>query len=446
MSYSKRNRLRSSATSPSLFAVTSSTIVSLLLLGCGGVSGADDAPSIESLAPDRGSSLGGTLVTVTGAGFESASDHYVVVGGLLATEVTVLSETSLSFVSPPGLPGTADVSVANFGGSTTMLSSFAFNDQPQLFDIDRTVLRGGGGQSITLRGVGFANNVVGETSVQIGASIAASVTVVDDTTITATTAPRASTDPGFRPLNVAVSNANGISTLTGEASYTRPGLLFAKAIEETKLGLFDPTDGFVDVDVVTGATSLRKATVLSDGRIVSNSANQWLELQDLETNQTTAVARLTPAGRVNSLTGDDDGNLWFLTSGVLASVDLTTAAVTVAGTIDAAATTGRNCILNRDATTVFYVGDTANGLYAMSKADSSLTPITAFSGLPTSATTQHCKALAFFDGELYAVLYDRDSAPNTMIAVHVDPTTGVVTEIDRYEGRMRAMFATPNGF
>ena len=70
------------------------------------------APTVVSVSPSSGLTVGGTLLTVTGAGFLSGAS--VTVGGAACTGVTVVSATSITCTTPAGAAGAADVVVTNF--------------------------------------------------------------------------------------------------------------------------------------------------------------------------------------------------------------------------------------------------------------------------------------------------------------------------------------------
>lgn len=73
-------------------------------------------PTVASISPSTGPAAGGTTVTVSGAGFTGETG--VTIGGTAATGVTVLNDTTLTAVTPPGTAGPAvDVVVTTPGGS-----------------------------------------------------------------------------------------------------------------------------------------------------------------------------------------------------------------------------------------------------------------------------------------------------------------------------------------
>ena len=80
------------------------------------------APSAASLSPASGPAAGGTRVVLAGSGLEGATS--VEVGGK-AVDFSVASDTEITFVTPAGDPGKADVVVRNPAGASEPLS-FAY--------------------------------------------------------------------------------------------------------------------------------------------------------------------------------------------------------------------------------------------------------------------------------------------------------------------------------
>ncbi|MBC2890274.1 leucine-rich repeat protein [Gordonibacter massiliensis (ex Traore et al. 2017)] len=80
------------------------------------------APVASGLSPASGTTLGGTKVTLTGSGFEGATS--IEVGGK-SVDFAVASDTEITFVTPAGDPGKADVVVRNPAGASEPLS-FAY--------------------------------------------------------------------------------------------------------------------------------------------------------------------------------------------------------------------------------------------------------------------------------------------------------------------------------
>lgn len=80
-------------------------------------------PRIDSISPTEGPAIGGTTITVTGINFSAVS--YVTVGGALCTNLTIVSDTSMTCLTPAGTAGSVDV-VANSNASNAL--SFTYFD------------------------------------------------------------------------------------------------------------------------------------------------------------------------------------------------------------------------------------------------------------------------------------------------------------------------------
>ena len=82
------------------------------------------APFIASVAPVQGSIVGGIPITISGAYFTSATS--VSIGGALATNLVVVSSTTITAVTPTGTLGPADVVVTTPAGTLTSLNIFSY--------------------------------------------------------------------------------------------------------------------------------------------------------------------------------------------------------------------------------------------------------------------------------------------------------------------------------
>jgi hypothetical protein len=83
------------------------------------------APTVTAVDPASGTTAGGMGVTITGTGF--ASGLTVTFGGTAATNVAVVSSTSLTATTPAGAAGAVAVAVTNPDGlSGTLLSGYTY--------------------------------------------------------------------------------------------------------------------------------------------------------------------------------------------------------------------------------------------------------------------------------------------------------------------------------
>jgi len=101
----------------------------VLVVAITSCSGGPSSPStnnitVTGVTPSSGSTFGGTEIAVVGASF--AQGATVSIGGIAATNVVVVSSTSLTAVTAPRAAGAADVIVSVGGQSATLRSAFIY--------------------------------------------------------------------------------------------------------------------------------------------------------------------------------------------------------------------------------------------------------------------------------------------------------------------------------
>ncbi len=97
------------------------------------------APRVSAVSPQFGPPGGGTLVTITGVGFDPTASTAVLFGLTAATNVTVVSPTTITAQSPAGA-GAVDVTVVTLGGPSNTSSADVFTytvDGPQVTSVQR---------------------------------------------------------------------------------------------------------------------------------------------------------------------------------------------------------------------------------------------------------------------------------------------------------------------
>jgi hypothetical protein len=179
--------------------------------------------SVTNIAPNQGSSVGGTHVMITGANFSHASDSLggsVTIGGVSATVTSSPNDSTICAITPSHVASTNPLDVTvNVGGdykdlegAGTKFAVFTYSDD--LISIAPGSPRSGtmdGGTSVTIQGTDFT----GATGVTIG-GLPATVVKVDTTakpnTITATT-PQA-IKPGVVDVVVMMSPTPAKSSTT----------------------------------------------------------------------------------------------------------------------------------------------------------------------------------------------------------------------------------------
>jgi hypothetical protein len=108
-----------------------SALAALAAASCGGDGGNGPGPSpspqpptVSAIAPNAGSTAGNTSVRITGGNFRAGAA--VVIGGVPASNVTVLDSTTLTAVTGPRSAGAADVVVSVGGLTGTLTGGFTY--------------------------------------------------------------------------------------------------------------------------------------------------------------------------------------------------------------------------------------------------------------------------------------------------------------------------------
>jgi hypothetical protein len=174
------------------------------------------APTVNSVTPVSGSTLGGTAVTITGTNFSGTGYTVTAVnfGGNPGTIASVSADgTSISATSPTGSAGPVNVTIVTPGGSVTSATQFTYAPPPVVNTIDPSYGPVTGGTSVTIKGTGFS----GATEVDFGSNAVTSGLSVstDGNSITVTT-PAASS---VGAVDVKVVTPIGAGTLTGGFTY-----------------------------------------------------------------------------------------------------------------------------------------------------------------------------------------------------------------------------------
>ncbi len=170
-------------------------------------------PTVSSVSPSSGSTAGGTAVTITGTNFVAGAT--VTFGGTAATNVAVVSSTSITATTPAGAAGGVTVTVTNPGGqSGSLASAFTYIAPPTVSSVSPNSGLPAGGTAVTITGTNFAAGA----TVTFGGTAATNVVVVSSTSITATT-PAGSAGA----VTVTVTNSNGLSgSLASGFTYVVP--------------------------------------------------------------------------------------------------------------------------------------------------------------------------------------------------------------------------------
>lgn len=175
----------------------------------GGFTFVAPAPTIASVAPSSGSTLGGTTVTITGANLSGATA--ATFGGTPATSLTVISAAQVRVTTPAHTAGAVDVAVTTPGGTATKTAGFTFVvPKPTIAAVAPASGSTLGGTVVTITGT----NLTGASAVTFGGTAAASFTVDAATQVTATTPAHAAGE-----VDVVLTTPGGSATATDGYTY-----------------------------------------------------------------------------------------------------------------------------------------------------------------------------------------------------------------------------------
>jgi hypothetical protein len=227
------------------------------------------APTLTTVTPNQGPTVGGTNVTIIGTNLIPTST--VKFGATSATSFSAISSTQINAVAPSGT-GTVQVVVTTIGGTSNGLP-YTYVAAPAITSLSPNQGPTAGGTSVTITGT----NLTLATTVKFGAASATGFTVLSDTQIVAVAPPSTGT------VQVTVVTPGGTSN----------GLAYTYVAAPTVTGLSPsqgPTAGGTSV-TITG-TNLSLVTAVKFGAV---SAAFTL----VSGTQITAVAPSSAAGPVS---------------------------------------------------------------------------------------------------------------------------------------------------
>jgi hypothetical protein len=231
-------------------------------------------PEVTSVAPAVDWAIGGAAVTITGVGFGSTGTPVVKFGGVAATNIVRVSDTTITANVPANSVGAKDVVVTPVGqNAITKTGGFTYKS-PIINSVTPNSGLFSGGINVTIYGDGFG--LTGTPTVTFNGKTATNIVRVDANTITAVTPASA---VGFANLTVTPAGGTSISNSTVFAYFA---LQVAPQINASSVTWL-PTAGGTPV-TVTGSNfigtdnkpgkvyingTLTPATVAADGNSVT---------------------------------------------------------------------------------------------------------------------------------------------------------------------------------
>lgn len=139
-------------------------------------------PTVTSVSPSEGLSMGGDTLTITGTGFLEGAR--VKIGTFACGTVDVIDANNLTCVTISGVTGSYDVTVRNTDTqSGTLTNAFNFYSPPVISAISPVAGQLAGGTTVTITG----NHFTADTTMTIGGLNCTSFTVVSSNTLTCVT-------------------------------------------------------------------------------------------------------------------------------------------------------------------------------------------------------------------------------------------------------------------
>jgi hypothetical protein len=430
--------------------ILGTAFAAVLIAACGDVKvGGSDAPGIDSFSPERSSALGDTNITLTGFGFEDGSgEATILVGGVLASNVTVVDDATVTFNTPPHEPGTeAEIVLFNSDGTGRAVDTLLYSNHPKIFSVGPVFGSVAGGTTVTITGVGFENFDPGDNTVSIGDTAAESVTVVSDTELSVTTG--VSSDTAFVAVDVTVANKNGSAVLPEVFKYTKQGFLLTNC-RTPGLSFLD-LDTLEVTEIAPMATGLSSLAIHPDGTIYGESCrdNRNLVTLDPLSGEIDIVGALRSGGNTQEIASDMlfVGNTLYgiaqRNARRLITIDIATGAATVIGAV-AQSTSQSLCIENIDDASFHIINKLDGDLSTISTVDSTMAVVQPLTGGPTNNV--NCHGMLTHDNVTYVMSARPNMSPEVSTIYTLNVATGAMTEFVQLPILAAGLSVTPSDF
>jgi hypothetical protein len=215
--------------------------------------------------PPRGSSAGGTSVTLTGSAFlrnfagsgsQAKPATQLRIGGNPVQDYVIIDDQTIELRTPPGMTGAVTVRITNPNGTFLCNSCFTYYDELALTQATprESPMRGGG--TLTLEGQGFT----ADSMVLVGGQASPEITLVSPTRLTAII-PRGLVND---LVDVTVYNKNGAGTLRRHFRYYPDTRITAVAPATSPINVASTNVTLIGQGF-SGATEVRFGNVIATG-------------------------------------------------------------------------------------------------------------------------------------------------------------------------------------
>ncbi len=221
-------------------------------------------PSVTSITPTQGTTLGGTVVKIKGTGFTEEAKVKI---GSEATGVTFVSATELTAKTAVGAAGKDEVVVVDEKGTSSSGPDFTYVAPPVVSKVEPDEGSTVGGTSVKIKGTGFLKG----STVKIGAA-ATSVVWVSETELTAKTAAGAAgEDEVVVTDEIATSASSGVMfTYVTPPTVTKVEPAVGSTLGGTSVTI--KGTGFAEGTKVTIGKAVASLKIESETEIVAKTA------------------------------------------------------------------------------------------------------------------------------------------------------------------------------
>jgi len=204
-------------------------------------------PTVSSVSPVAGPTVGGNTVTINGTNFVSASS--VKFGTTASSSVMFVSTTQLKAVAPAQVAGTVDVTVTTLAGTSGIVAGdhYTYDLPPTVSSLSPAAGPTAGGNTVTINGTNFLSGA----SVKFGTTASGSITFVSATQLKAVVPAHAA-----GTVDVTVTTPGGTSALVSRDNY---------AYGPPTVSSFTPTSGITGSSVTISGTSFVPGEVVKFG-------------------------------------------------------------------------------------------------------------------------------------------------------------------------------------
>lgn len=296
------------------------------------------APTLTTLNPTSGSTVGGNSVVLIGTNFTGATDVHVGTIDLTpcpsAPCFVVNTDIQITVTMPAETPGNVNVNVTTPGGTTTSLPYTYVAPAPTVTGVSPHAGAPAGGNTVTLTGSGFeaagtpitSQVTVGSAPAILATPCVTSPTAPCFTVNSATSITIEGLPPGSGMVHITVTTPGGTSTMTSADVYTYVTTFPNVTTVSPKFGAAtgnayvtvggsnfgDPSQGFGATDVVFGTKDIPAANTFPCPGSLNGCFEQigtgTLGLLDVYTPAVAAgtvdIKVITPGGTSNVGVGD----------------------------------------------------------------------------------------------------------------------------------------------